>query len=58
MTVTSNGHHPPEPEDGPIASLRTKPDNIHLFRGYGPFVVAVILFVLMVTLAPTVPPPR
>jgi hypothetical protein len=41
-----------------LASLRTRPDNVHLFRGYGPLVVAAILFVLMVALAPTVAPER
>ena len=41
-----------------LASLRTQPDNVHLFRGYGPLVVGVILFLLMVTLAPTVAPER
>jgi hypothetical protein len=49
------------PEDGPeapLASLRMRPVNIHLFKGYGPLVVGLILFVLMVTLAPTVAPER
>lgn len=56
MTVQSNGSHA---DGGPsLAVLRETPENIHLFRGYGPLVVGVILFVLMVTLAPTVAPER
>ena len=45
-------------EGGPLASLRTTPENVHLFRGYGPLVVGILLFVLMITLAPTVAPER
>ncbi len=56
--VSSNGHLRPEPAGPSLASLRTVPDNVHLFRGYGPLVVGVILFVLMVMLAPTVAPER
>lgn len=69
MSVTpdvaaTNGHgHPPgdparEAAAGPLAHLRTTPENVHLFRGYGPLVVGIVLFVLMVTLAPTVAPER
>lgn len=69
MSVTpdvaaSNGHGPPVAEPGtaaptsPLAHLRTTPDNVHLFRGYGPLVVGIVLFVLMVALAPTVAPER
>ena len=60
--------HPPVPTNGStphvdereaaLASLRTRPENVHLFRGYGPLLVAAILFVLMVTLAPSVAPER
>jgi hypothetical protein len=70
MTTTSNGQHaptdadatgePPGPSARPgapaLASLREHPVNVHLLRGYGPLVVGIILFVLMVTLAPTVAP--
>lgn len=70
MTITSNGQHPPTDADAtgeppgsstlpgapPLAALREHPVNVHLFRGYGPLVVGIILFVLMVTLAPTVAP--
>lgn len=48
----------PKADDGPLTSLRDRPINIHLFKGYGPLVVGAILFVLMVTLAPTVAPER
>ena len=63
LTVSTNGSTPHAAEvratNGATTSLddlRTRPDNIHLFRGYGPLVVGIILFVLMVTLAPTVAP--
>jgi len=44
--------------DEALASLRRHPENVHLFRGYGPLVVGIILFVLMVLLAPTVAPEK
>ena len=50
--ATTNGTTPAPS----LESLRTQPENVHLFRGYGPLVVGIILFVLMVTLAPTVAP--
>lgn len=62
--AATNGHGPPdrapigEPAPSPLAHLRTTPENVHLFRGYGPLVVGIVLFVLMVTLAPTVAPER
>lgn len=70
MTITTNGQHPPAPDGAgdptdppapngaasPLAALREQPENVHLFRGYGPLVVGIILFVLMVVLAPTVAP--
>jgi hypothetical protein len=52
--VATNGSTPAPS----LESLRTQPENVHLFRGYGPLVVGIILFVLMVTLAPTVAPER
>ena len=39
-----------------IAALRKKPRNVLLFRGFGPLVAAVVLFVLMLILAPSVAP--
>ena len=55
--VSSNGSTPVEEERGTaLETLRTKPENVHLFRGYGPLIVGVVLFLLMVTLAPTVAP--
>jgi hypothetical protein len=57
--VPTNGSTPqPDGREAALASLRTQPDNVHLFRGFGPLVVAVILFVLMLTLAPSVAPER
>ncbi len=52
--VATNGSHAAPS----LESLRTQPENVHLFRGYGPLVVGIVLFVLMVTLAPTVAPER
>jgi hypothetical protein len=37
-----------------IAVLKETPTNRHLLRGFGPLLVGLILFVLMVLLAPTV----
>lgn len=61
--VSQNGHragHPavPSPVATSLESLRSRRENVHLFRGYGPLVVGIILFVLMVALAPTVAPER
>lgn len=62
VIISTNGSTPhPEPAHAappgtPLDRLRTTPENVHLFRGYGPLVVGIILFVLMVTLAPTVAP--
>jgi hypothetical protein len=58
--VSSNGSTPDVVEERQTAleELRTKPENVHLFRGYGPLIVGIVLFVLMVTLAPTVAPER
>jgi len=57
--VSTNGSTPqPDEREAALASLRTKPENVHLFRGYGPLIVGAILFVLMITLAPSVAPER
>ena len=53
-SVATNGSSPSPSLD----SMRTQPENVHLFRGYGPLVVGIVLFVLMVALAPTVAPER
>jgi hypothetical protein len=55
--VSTNGStaHVDEREAG-LAALRTRPDNVHLFRGYGPLIVGAVLFVLMLVLAPSVAP--
>jgi len=65
VTISPNGAHADvvpgatSPGDGPsLAALRQRPENVHLLRGYGPLVVGVVLFVLMVVLAPTVAPER
>jgi len=41
-------------EATPIAPLRETIWNRHILRGFGPLVVAIALFVLMVVLVPTV----
>jgi hypothetical protein len=57
--ASSNGSTPAVDErEAGLAALRTRPENVHLFRGYGPLVVAVVLFVLMLLLAPSVAPER
>ena len=48
----------PASRDEELARLRVRPDNVHLARGFGPLVVGVILFALMVLLAPTIAPER
>ncbi len=58
VVVSSNGSTPHVERETALETLRTTPENVHLFRGYGPLIVGVILFILMVTLAPTVAPER
>lgn len=41
-----------------LARLRVRPGNVHLAGGYGPLLVGLVLFVLMVLLAPTIAPER
>ena len=48
---------PPTRDEG-LARLRERPENVHLVGGYGPLVVGLVLFVLMVLLAPTIAPER
>ena len=56
-SVSTNGSTPhlDEREAG-LAALRTHPDNVHLFRGYGPLIVGAVLLALMLVLAPSVAP--
>jgi len=59
VPVSTNGSTPHVDErEAELEALRTKPDNVHLFRGYGPLVVGAVLFVLMLILAPSVAPER
>jgi hypothetical protein len=53
-TTTDTEQHVADAE--PLARLRVRPDNVHLFRGFGPFVAALILFIAMLLLAPSVAP--
>ena len=39
-------------------ALRARPNNVLLFRGFGPLVVGIVLVVLMLWLAPSVAPER
>jgi hypothetical protein len=41
-------------DTAPIAPLREAIWNRHILRGFGPLAVAIVLFVLMVLLVPTV----
>ncbi|HYD09940.1 MAG TPA: hypothetical protein VEA78_07550 [Acidimicrobiales bacterium] len=45
-------------DDEPLAALRVRPTNVHLLRGFGPFAVGAVLFLLMLVLAPSVAPER
>jgi hypothetical protein len=55
--VSSNGSAPHvDDREAGLAALRTQPENVHLFRGYGPLIVGAVLFVLMLVLAPSVAP--
>jgi hypothetical protein len=38
--------------------LRQAPENVHVLGGFGPLVVGLVLFALMVLLAPTIAPER
>jgi hypothetical protein len=51
---SSNGKSA-EPHDAldVVAALRVKPTNVSLFRGFGPLVAGVVLFLLMLWLAPS-----
>ncbi len=42
--------------DEELARLRERPQNVHLLGGFGPLLVGLVLFVLMVLLAPTIAP--
>ena len=42
--------------DDELSTLRERPENVHLLGGFGPLVVGLVLFVLMVLLAPTIAP--
>ncbi len=42
--------------DDAIAALRTRPRNVALFRGFGTLVAGLVLFLLMLWLAPSVAP--
>ena len=57
-TVHTNGSSPRAEVAGEetIAALRIRPLNVHLFRGLGPLVVGVVLFLLMLWLTPSVAP--
>ncbi len=44
--------------DEPLARLRVRPANLYLFKGFGPFVAGVVLFLAMLLLAPSVAPER
>jgi len=58
-SVSTNGSTPHvDDREAGLDALRTRPDNVHLFRGYGPLVVGAVLFVLMLILAPSVAPER
>jgi hypothetical protein len=49
---------PPSTRDEGLSRLRERPDNVHLLGGFGPLLVGLVLFVLVVLLAPTIAPER
>ena len=57
MTMNGSTPHAPAAADA-ITALRKKPRNFHLAGGFGPALVGVVLFVLMLVLAPSVAPER
>ena len=57
MTMNGSTPHAPAAADA-ITALRKKPRNLHLAGGFGPALVGVVLFVLMLVLAPSVAPER
>jgi hypothetical protein len=48
----------PTTRDEGLSRLRERPDNVHLLGGFGPLLVGLVLFVLVVLLAPTIAPER
>jgi hypothetical protein len=48
----------PVSNDEELARLRIRPDNVHLAGGYGPLIVGIVLFAMVVLLAPTIAPER
>lgn len=57
MTMNGSTPHAPAAADA-ISALRKKPRNFHLAGGFGPALVGIVLFVLMLLLAPSVAPER
>jgi len=57
MTMNGSTPHAPAAADA-ITALRKKPNNFHLAGGFGPALVGIVLFVLMLILAPSVAPER
>ena len=57
MTMNGSTPHTPAAADA-ITVLRKKPRNFHLAGGFGPALVGIVLFVLMLVLAPSVAPER
>lgn len=55
--TSPNGAAPATAEDV-IARLRQRPRNLHLAGGFGPAIVGIILFLVMLWLAPSVAPER
>jgi hypothetical protein len=56
--VSSNGSTPPTTDSAgeAVEFLRRKPRNLHLVGGFGPLVLGVVFFLLMLWAAPSVAP--
>ena len=57
MSMNGSTPHAPAAADA-ITALRKKPHNFHLAGGFGPALVGIVLFLLMLVLAPSVAPER
>ncbi len=53
---SSNGHAPPAGAAEVMERVRERPRNVLVLRGFGTLVAGIVLFVLMLLLAPSVAP--
>jgi hypothetical protein len=58
MATEPSAERAGDPAAAVLAELRAEAVNVHLLRGYGPLVAALIVLALMVVLLPSVAPER